>query len=499
MADTRISNLPIATSAANTDIFVVVQGGTTKQMPGTLVRTGQVGAQGPQGPQGVPGPMGVQGPAGSTGATGPIGPQGPQGFPGVAGPIGPIGPQGAAGPVGPQGAGIDLSGTANPNAFINPNTPVYLAPEGSTYTQYNATYHIVQVWVKAAVSPQTPNNWVPTQYQNIPNGPVAFQAFQAQTSGTNQTFSSTNLYPYSAANQMAVFKNGDILEPGIDFTYAQNVGTLSGVITVTAYLNQGDSIDVAPSGADGSAGGGISITGLTENGYAVNIAGTANIPTIAIQTTVTGIHKGAAGAVQAAVAGTDYQLPITVSPSGDNLRSITAGTNISLTSTNGDLTINNTGGTVTTLSVASSGGFEGTVATDTTTPVITLSTSVSGILKGSNGSLATAVAGTDYQLPISAKGSNVTSFADGNNTTVVNNSGVVSINATNQTTSYFSGNTGAAADYATNTQINAVLPVLPTPKTGDIFEDTSTRTNNSQPMYLYANNRWVQLLINNIN
>jgi hypothetical protein len=57
-------------------------------------------------------------------------------------------------------------------------------------------------------------------------------------------------------------------------------------------------------------------------------------------------------------------------------------------------------GTVTNLSVASANGFSGSVATSTTTPAITLSTSISGLLKGSAGSLVAAVAGTDYQAPI---------------------------------------------------------------------------------------------------
>ena len=54
------------------------------------------------------------------------------------------------------------------------------------------------------------------------------------------------------------------------------------------------------------------------------------------------------------------------------------------------------GGTVTTTSVVSANGFGGTVANPTTTPAITLTTSVNGILLG-NGSAVTAVtAGTNY-------------------------------------------------------------------------------------------------------
>jgi hypothetical protein len=56
-------------------------------------------------------------------------------------------------------------------------------------------------------------------------------------------------------------------------------------------------------------------------------------------------------------------------------------------------------GTVTTLSVASANGLAGTVANPTTTPAITLSTTISGMLKGSGGALAAATAGTDYLTP----------------------------------------------------------------------------------------------------
>jgi hypothetical protein len=56
-------------------------------------------------------------------------------------------------------------------------------------------------------------------------------------------------------------------------------------------------------------------------------------------------------------------------------------------------------GTVTTVSVVSANGFAGTVATATTTPAITISTTVTGILKGNGTSVSAAVAGTDYLLP----------------------------------------------------------------------------------------------------
>jgi hypothetical protein len=58
-------------------------------------------------------------------------------------------------------------------------------------------------------------------------------------------------------------------------------------------------------------------------------------------------------------------------------------------------------GTVTSVSVVSNNGFAGTVATNTSTPAITLTTTVTGILKGSNvsGVVSAATAASDYVAP----------------------------------------------------------------------------------------------------
>jgi hypothetical protein len=53
-------------------------------------------------------------------------------------------------------------------------------------------------------------------------------------------------------------------------------------------------------------------------------------------------------------------------------------------------------GTVTNVSVVTANGFSGSVANSTTTPAITLSTTETGVLKGSAGALVAATPGTDY-------------------------------------------------------------------------------------------------------
>jgi len=71
---------------------------------------------------------------------------------------------------------------------------------------------------------------------------------------------------------------------------------------------------------------------------------------------------------------------------------------------NGSIWINDvdavSGGGVATVSVVSANGFAGTVATATSTPAITITTSITGVLKGNGTAVSAAVAGTDYQTPI---------------------------------------------------------------------------------------------------
>lgn len=83
---------------------------------------------------------------------------------------------------------------------------------------------------------------------------------------------------------------------------------------------------------------------------------------------------------------------------GDNLggfSNVTIGSGVSFTS--GTLSATGTGGTVTSVSVVSANGFAGTVATATTTPAITLTTTITGLLKGNGTAISAATANTDYQ------------------------------------------------------------------------------------------------------
>jgi hypothetical protein len=76
---------------------------------------------------------------------------------------------------------------------------------------------------------------------------------------------------------------------------------------------------------------------------------------------------------------------------------LTAGTNVTITNASGAITINssNPGGTVTAVSVVSANGFAGT-SSGGATPALTLSTTITGVLKGNGTAISAATSGTDY-------------------------------------------------------------------------------------------------------
>jgi hypothetical protein len=73
-------------------------------------------------------------------------------------------------------------------------------------------------------------------------------------------------------------------------------------------------------------------------------------------------------------------------------------------------------GTVTSASVVTANGFAGTVATATTTPAITLTTSITGVLKGNGSAISAATAGTDYVTPTGTETLTNKTIAYGSNT-----------------------------------------------------------------------------------
>jgi hypothetical protein len=164
---------------------------------------------------------------------------------------------------------------------------------------------------------------------------------------------------------------------------------ITGVSSVTSYTDQRAYGFSAASGAAVS-----SVSVVSANGLGGTVATPTTTPAITLSTSITGVLKGNGTAISAAAAGTDYQVPITLTTTGSSgAATFIAGTlNIPSYAGGGS-------GTVTSASVVSANGFAGTVANPTTTPEITLTTSITGVLKGNGTAISAAAAGTDYLAP----------------------------------------------------------------------------------------------------
>jgi hypothetical protein len=132
-------------------------------------------------------------------------------------------------------------------------------------------------------------------------------------------------------------------------------------------------------------------------------------------------------------------------------------------------------GTVTTVSVASANGFAGTVATATSTPAITISTTITGILKG-NGTAISAItvgSGLSYDgTTLSATGGGTGTVTD---VSVVTANGVSGSVATSTTTPAITLTLGAI----TPTSVSATSFVAATPAT-DTIAGVFRRNNSGQ-------------------
>ncbi len=173
--------------------------------------------------------------------------------------------------------------------------------------------------------------------------------------------------------------NGQLLiGNGTGYTL-NTLGTGAG-ITVT---NAAGTITVANSGVLSFSGGTTGLTPATATTGAVTLAGTLAIANggtngSAIPTAY-GVAYGDGSAYAFTAAGTTGQI-LTATTGGAPTWAAPA-----------------TSGTVTSVSVVSANGFAGTVATATSTPAITLTTTITGVLKGNGTAISAAVANTDYQ------------------------------------------------------------------------------------------------------
>lgn len=120
-----------------------------------------------------------------------------------------------------------------------------------------------------------------------------------------------------------------------------------------------------------------------------------------------------------------------------------------------------TTGTVTSASVVSANGFAGTVATATTTPAITLTTTITGLLNGNGTAISAAVVNTDYFAPSAP----VTKTADftvaATEVWLINNKSGSTCTVTLPTASSWTGRVLRFQNYQAQTVVSASSNVVP--------------------------------------
>jgi hypothetical protein len=144
----------------------------------------------------------------------------------------------------------------------------------------------------------------------------------------------------------------------------------------------------------------MSVVLLTEP-FAGGGGGSGTVTSVDVSGGTTGLTTSGGPVTTAGVITLDGILNVANGGTGTATPALVAGTNVTITGTWPNQTINASGGgggsgTVTSISITSANGLAGTVTNPTTTPAISLSTTVTGLLKGNGTAISAATSGTDY-------------------------------------------------------------------------------------------------------
>ncbi|MEI6287161.1 MAG: hypothetical protein WCP79_11715 [Bacillota bacterium] len=262
---------------------------------------------------------------------------------------------------GSGGTVTSVTGTS-PVVSSGGNTPAIslAAAYGDTLNPYGtktATYVLAGPTTGAATAPT---------FRALVSTDIPSLSYVSSVSATAPITSTGGLTPTIAVTSSALTKTDDT-----------NVTVTLGGSPTTALL-AATSLTLGWSGQLAVSRGGTGLSAGTSGGIPY-FSSTSTIASSALLTQYGVVYGGGAGASPVATAaGTTGQV-------------LTATTGGAPTWANPS-----TSGTVTSVSVVSANGFAGSVATATTTPAITISTSITGLLKGNGTAISAATAGTDY-------------------------------------------------------------------------------------------------------
>jgi len=258
--------------------------------------------------------------------------------------------------------------------------------------------------------------------------------------------------------QLSAPSNGQILTYDGAATYWKNT-------TLTA----GSGVSISP-----SAGGVLTISATGSGGTVTNVSFTGGIITVANPTTTPAFTvAGTSGGIPYFSSGTTWASSAALTQygvvygggAGATPVATAAGTTGQvLTATTGGApswAAPATSGTVTSVSVVSANGFAGTVATATTTPAITLTTSITGLLKGNGTAISAAVVNTDYFAPSAPVTKTANFIVADTEVWLINNKSGSTCTATLPAAASWSGRVLRFQNYQAQTLVSASSNVVP--------------------------------------
>lgn len=214
---------------------------------------------------------------------------------------------------------------------------------------------------------------------------------------TSQSANLTFIMPtgYGTSNQVLTTDGSGTLSwstasggGGGSSTILENLRTISSNYTITDGYN---GLSVGPVTINSNA----SVTVGTDERWVVLGFQESKVSNLKVQGNASGTGTTTIQSANTS-SSTTFTLPATDGTNGQFLSTDGSG-NLTFSSAAG-------GGSVTTVSVVSANGLAGTVANASSTPAITLSTSITGVLKGNGTAISAATAGTDYVVPGGALG-----------------------------------------------------------------------------------------------
>ena len=318
---------------------------------------------------------------------------------------------------------------------------------------------------------------VPTLNQNT----TGTAAIATTATTTNDVATASVVYPLWSS---ATSGNNGVKTSSTKLTFVPSTGTLTTTTFVGALTGNASTATSATNvtGTVAVANGGTGLTTLTSGSVLVG-NGTSS-PTLVAPST-SGNVLTSNGTTWVSSPATGGGSAITVKDEGSTLTSALTsldfvGAGVSASNTGGAVTVTITGGggsggTVTSASVVSANGFAGSVANATTTPAITLSTTISGLLKGNGTAISAATSGTDYSAGTAALTTGIlksttstgalTIATAGDFPTLNQNTTGTAANVTG-TVAVANGGTGVTSSTGSGSNVLSNTPTLVTPVLG---------------------------------